>query len=208
MTHTETWVPGVVATPAPFDLPSDAPGLDVVISAQIIRLGAGFVLANHPLLAHAGAAVDAHAGAAVDAHAGAAVDAHTAHAHDLTIQGIAAVAAIAGTNAGFTGLEITDAGAALQTIAGAGATGVQNSVVAAHVVTQPGAHVVTQPGAHAVTQPNDHGAAAHAVTGTTPVVAAVATKVDRNTITLNVNTVLGDLIQLRYIPEGARLRVA
>jgi hypothetical protein len=61
---------------------------------------------------------------------------------------------------------------------------------------------------HTVTQPNDHPAQAHTVTGANPVVSATPTKVDEDTITLNVNTQLGDILVLTYIPVGARLRVA
>jgi hypothetical protein len=49
---------------------------------------------------------------------------------------------------------------------------------------------------------------AHALTGANPVVAAVPTRVDGDTITLDVATVLGDILSLTYLPVGARLQVA
>ena len=48
---------------------------------------------------------------------------------------------------------------------------------------------------------------AHTLSGADPVVAAVPTKVDEDTITLNVNTVAGDLLVLSYIKKGVRLQV-
>lgn len=54
--------------------------------------------------------------------------------------------------------------------------------------------------AHVVTQPS--------LTGANPVVAATPTKVDGGTITLNVNTALGDLLSLTYIAVGVRAKVA
>jgi len=44
-----------------------------------------------------------------------------------------------------------------------------------------------------------------ALTGADPVVAATPTKVDEDTITLNVNTTLGDLLTLIYEAIGARV---
>lgn len=44
-----------------------------------------------------------------------------------------------------------------------------------------------------------------ALTGANPVVAAVATKVTTRTISLSVNTALGDLLTLDYIEAGARV---
>jgi len=102
------------------------------------------------------------------------------------------------------------------TVVGVQATrGVQNNAavqahaggaVDAHVVTQPNAHVVTQPNAHVVTQPADHAIVAHgALTEASPVVAAVPSKVDADTITLDVNTTLGDILTLIYEARGARV---
>lgn len=44
--------------------------------------------------------------------------------------------------------------------------------------------------------------AAHTLTGANPVVACTATRVDENTITLNVATNLGDLLRLSYVALG------
>lgn len=60
----------------------------------------------------------------------------------------------------------------------------------------------------AATQADHATAARHTVSGASPVVAAVPTKVDEDTITLNVNTQLGDLLVLSYVRMGARVRVS
>jgi len=51
-------------------------------------------------------------------------------------------------------------------------------------------------------------AAAMAHAGASPVVTATPTKVDENTITLNVNTALGDLLTLSYVQVGERVKVS
>lgn len=133
----------------------------------------------------AGVTVGNHTQAQV---AGALAD-HAVHAHDFISTGIGGVVANAmGLPAGLNA--INDAGAVgAHTVPGGGASGVQNNAAAQ---------------AHAA------GAAplAHALTGANPIVAAVPTKVDGNTITLDVPTVLGDILSLTYIPVGGRLQVA
>ena len=84
---------------------------------------------------------------------------------------------------------------------GCGATG-------ARYATDTNLATVVTGATHTVTQPNDHAAQAHTVTGANPVVSATPTKVDEDTITLDVNTVLGDILYLTYITSGARLRTA
>ncbi len=206
--HTEQWVPGAIATPNPINLPSYAPGIDAIISAEIVRVGSGFALPDH-LPAAVIAAVDDHAAAAVvaaiDDHAAAAVvaaiDDHPVHGHDITTV-IAAGGGSAVTEPVIPGpLESAGGGqtnpAAVDPLPAA----------QAHAATAvPVAHAATAvPVAHAATAvPVVHGAA----TAADPLVAAVATKVDRDTITLSVDTLLGDILRVRYIPEGARLRVA
>jgi hypothetical protein len=130
-----SFVPGVVATPAPITLPADAPDIDVVVSAQIERIPAAL----------------------------------GAHSHDLVSQGLGgAVANALGLPAGLN--ELDDAGAAaLHTVPGGGATGVQNSA---------------------------------ALTGASPVVAAVPTRRSARTFSLDVNTVLGDLLVIVYQEIG------
>lgn len=54
----------------------------------------------------------------------------------------------------------------------------------------------------------DHATAArHAISGASPVVPATPTKVDEDTIKLNVATQLGDILVLSYVRMGARERV-
>jgi hypothetical protein len=50
--------------------------------------------------------------------------------------------------------------------------------------------------------------ATHTITGADPVVSATPTKVNEDTITLDVDTQAGDILYLTYIPQGARLKVA
>ena len=120
----------------------------------------------------------------------AAIADHAVHAHDFISTGIGgAVANAMGLPAGLDA--INDAGAAgAHTVPGAGASGVQNNAAAQ-------AHAA---GATAVA----HGANV----GANPVVAAAPTKLTTRTISLDVNTVLGDLLILRYREVGERVLVA
>src|SRR3990170_1416687 len=142
-----TWVPGAVVSPNPINLPTGSPPIDRVVAASITRMRAGLGIPNH-----------------AQADVVAALADHAVHAHDLVSQGLGGpVANALGLPAGLNVLN--DAGAAaLHTVPGAGATGVQNNAAAQ-------AHAA---GAAAVA----HGA----LTGADPVVAAVATRVDEDTI--------------------------
>lgn len=105
---------------------------------------------------------------------------HAVHAHDLVSQGLGGVVTNAlGLPVGLNVLN--DAGAAaLHTVPGAGTTGVQNIAAAQ----------------------------AHVVTGGNPVVAAVPTKITRRTFSLDVSTLLGDLLTLNYLEVGERMLVS
>jgi hypothetical protein len=165
-----TFVPGAIATPGAITLPADAPDIDAVVSAQIIRVGNALAIPDH-----------------TPASVVAAIANHAVHAHDLVSQGLGgAVANALGLPAGLNVLN--DAGAAaLHTVPGAGATGVQNNAAAQ---------------AHAATAV----AVAHgAVIPANPVVAAVPTKVTGRTFSLDVNTLLGDLLTISFREMGERV---
>lgn len=151
--HTTIYfIPGAVTAGQNINLPSTAPKIDLVVSAQIFRTPSAVSIANHAALSHTGTAVADHA------------------------TGNANHAACSATSAAYP------TGGSLGTFV-TGAT-------------------------HTVTQPNDHAAQSHTVSGADPVVTAVPTKVDEDTIRLDVNTNLGDLLMLTYIKMGARIRVS
>jgi hypothetical protein len=60
----------------------------------------------------------------------------------------------------------------------------------------------------AATQADHATAERHTLSGGNPVVAATPTRVDEDTITLDVNTVLGDILTLTYVAVGSRQKVA
>jgi hypothetical protein len=170
MARSESWVPGIVGIGANHTLPTGVPAIDRVVSATITRIRAGLGIPNH-----------------AQADIVAALANHPVHAHDLVSQGLGGpVANALGLPAGLNVLN--DAGAAaLHTVPGAGATGVQNNAAAQ---------------AHAAGgAPVAHGAS----TGADPVVAAVPTKVDATRFTLDVATTMGDILTLVYEMVGARV---
>lgn len=139
---------------------------------------------------------------------------HAVHAHDLQVQAGAAVEAFGATGAGVANL----VSASGQTIpGGVGATGIQNYTTPAHAAGgAPIAHGVAADLAHAAgANPVAHGAggapvvhgAGAAVThaAATPVVAATPTIDTTRTITLNVDTLLGDVLTLFYLAVGERV---
>lgn len=197
------WVPGNIVAGVNITIPVAAPGIDAVVGAEIVRLP------TNNVLAHAASLVDtAHGAGAVVIHANADVNPHADHAHDLVSQGTAAPPTVPlGNDVPPTQLEDTGAVGA-HTFAGGGATGIQDYVTPAHVVTQPDDH----PGADIAAALADHAVAAsliaHALTGVDPVVAAMPTRVDSRTISLDVDTELGDLLSLDYYEVGERVAVA
>jgi len=200
------FVPGAIATPNPITLPVTAPDIDAVVGAEIERLPSA-------LSAHAaGAAPVAHAATAAPVvHAGADVDPHADHAHDLISQGVGGAVGVAlGWDAVAPITQLEDAGAvAAHTLAGGGATGVQDQNIPAHVVTQPNNHLP----ADIVAAVDDHPAADIAAgladhVGADPVVAAVPTRLTTRTFSLDVNTLVGDILTLAYLEVGERIAVS
>jgi len=126
-------------------------------------------------------------GAHATADIAAALADHAVHAHALVSQGLGApVTNALGLPVGLNTLE--DAGGvALHTVPGAGATGVQNNAAAQ---------------AHAA------GAAPVTHAGATPVVAAVPTKIDDTHFSLDVATLVGDLLTLIYNEVGEFVRAS
>jgi len=200
------FIPGAIATPNPITLPASAPDIDAVVLAEIERLPSA--LGAHT----AGAAPVAHAATAVPVvHAGADVAAHADHAHDLISQGVAGAVGIAlGWDAVAPIAQLEDAGAAaLHTLAGGGATGVQDEAIPAHGVTQPDNHLP----AAIVAAVDDHPTADIALAladhvGADPVVAAVPTRLTTRTFSLDVNTLVGDLLTINYLEVGERVLVS
>lgn len=193
MVHTEIWVPGNIVTPNAHTLPTGAPGIALITGLQLLRTGSGFAVSAHAgadVSVHTGTDVSAHANAAVDAHANAAVNAH-----------------VPTLNVGTVAADIMhlDDASAFSVPEAAGARELPHVVVQAdaHVFTQADAHTITQPIAHTITQPSNH-----TITGADPVVAAVATRLSRTTFSLDVDTLAGDTLVLRYIQEGYLIQVA
>ena len=116
----------------------------------------------------------------------AALASHAVHAHDLVF-GAAQASAVTSAVGGPPGAL---GAAAAATVAGGGATGVQNLAAAQ---------------AHADgAAPVAHGANV----GASPVVAAVPTMLTTRTLSLDVNTALGDLLTLAYREVGERVLVS
>lgn len=178
MIHEERWIPGAVLAGATHTLPSLAPAIGQIIAASILR--GGFTVTDHAA-ADVVAALADHGAASVVA----AVDDHAVHGHDITT--------VAAAGGGSAMTEPAVAGA-LET-AGAG----QTNTAAVDVLAAAQAHAAT-----AVDVAHAAGAAAvaHTVTAASPTVAAVATKVSTTTLTLDVNTLVGDELVLRYLPIG------
>jgi len=140
---------------------------------------------------------------------------HAVHAHDLQVQAGASVEAFGATGAGVANLM----SASGQTIpGGVGATGIQVYATPAHAagvgpVVHGGvadlAHAVgaTPPPHTAGVNPMAHTATAtdFSHTGADPVVAATPTKSTTRIITLNVDTLLGDILTLYYLAVGERV---
>lgn len=168
--------------------------------------------ADHPL-----AAVAAGVGNHTQAQVVAAILDHPVHAHDLLVA-IAVVAEAFGAS----GVGVTDLESVLgQTIPGAVATGgVQNNAAVQahqaggaavahvagvnvdHVAGANVAHVGVAVLAHVAGAALAHGAAAN------PIVAAVPTAISTRTFSLDVNTLVGDLLSLSYIELGERVLVS
>lgn len=201
-------IPGHVVSPAVIALPTGAPLIDRVVSAEITRIGDTITVAHG-----ASANVIAHADGAVVSHANMAVAAHAAHMHDIITQGAAgAPAVLLGWDAVAPPTQLEDSGAAaLHTFAGGGGTGIQNGALDAHAVTQADAHTPAETIAALADHTGAQVAATlinHAATGVTPVVGATPTRDTARTFHLHVDTELGDLLVLSYVEVGERTLVA
>lgn len=201
-------IPGHVVTGNPITIPTGAPLIDRVVSAEITRIADTITLAH----ADSGAPVG-HADGAVVPHANFAVNDHDPHMHDIISQGTGAPPTVPlGWDAAPAWSQIEDAGAAaLHTFAGGGATSIQNAIPSAHVVVEPDQHTAAVIAAALADHPGADIAAAlnnHAAAGVTPTVAATPTRVTARTLTLNVDTELGDLLTLSYVEVGERQLVA
>lgn len=149
----------------------------------------------------------------------AAIADHAVHTHTLQVQAGAAVEAFGATGAGVADLR----SASGQTIpGGVAATGIQNNAAAqahaaggapaVHAGAADVAHAVgAAPIAHAVgAAAMVHGAGAAPIThvSASPIVAAVPTISTARIITLDVNTLLGDVLVLSYLAVGERILVS
>ena len=201
-------IPGHVISPAVIAIPTGAPLIDRVISAEITRIVDTITLAHG-----ATANVIPHADGAVVSHANMAVAAHAAHMHDIITMGAGGAPPIPiGWDAVAPPTVLQDFGVvATHTLAGGGATGIQNGALSAHGVTQPDDHTP----AETIAALADHTGALvaatlinHAAAAVTPVVAANPTRDTARTFHLNVDTELGDLLVLSYVEVGERTLVA
>ena len=200
-------IPGIVATPAVIALPTGAPSIDRVVSAEITRI------TDTITLGHGAGALFAHADGVVVTHTGLALADHAAHMHDIISMGAAGAPPIPlGWDAVGPPTQLEDFGAvATHTLPGGGATGIQDGALSAHAVTQPADHTPAEIIAGLADHPGADVAAAlinHAALGATPVVAANPTRDNARQFHLNVNTLIGDLLTLSYLEVGERQLVA
>jgi hypothetical protein len=84
-----------------------------------------------------------------------------------------------------------------------------DAVVSAEIIRLPGAFApAALVGADLAATQADHATAARHNVGASPVVATTPTKLTARTISLNVNTALGDLLRLSYQEVGVRVLVS
>jgi len=174
------FVPGNILAGANITIPTAAPDIDAVVVAEITRLPVG--MCN--LVDHLEAAIVATLADHPEADVAAALDNH-ALTPDVTVL----------TPPGIT-IDLGESGTGNLETEAAGAVPLPTciSVHAPSGVPSNVPHTVSG-------VPNDvvHGA------GADPVVAAVPTRVDTRTITLDVDTLLGDLLTLAYHEVGERV---
>lgn len=200
-------IPGNIVATNPHTIPTGAPLIDRVVSAEITRI------TDTITLGHGAGAAFAHADGAVVSHANMAVAAHAAHMHDIISQGAGAPPPIPlGFDAVAPPTQVEDFGAAVaHTFPGGGGTGIQDGALDAHGVTQADDHTPAETIAGLADHPGADIAAAlinHAAAGATPVVAAGPTRDTARTFQLDVDTELGDLLVLSYVEVGERILVA
>jgi len=240
-------IPGVTTAGDAITITVGAPGIAAVIAAEIERVPVALAahpaadivaaLANHTgveILAAIAVHTDAQILAAVADHSGALLAAsignhtqaqvvnaildHAVHAHDLLVGAAGAPGDVYGAVAGGTQHIVA---AAVNLVAGAGATGIRNNAAAqAHGAgVGPLVHAGAADLAHAAgvtAVPHDAGGApvvhgaALAVThaAATPVVGANPIIITTRTFELDVNTLLGDIIILYYLAVGERVPVS
>jgi len=204
---------------------ADHPAADIVAGVAN-HTGANILaaVADHPdaqvlaaIADHSAILLAAAFGNHTQAQVVAAVADHAVHAHDLEVETGAAVEAFGAAGLGTAHL-ISASG---QTIpGGVGATGIQdNAAVQVHAAGAAIAHVAGADVAHvagaaamahiAGGAPVVHGAgAAVGHVGASPVVAAVPTRLSTRTISLDVDTLLGDVVTLYYLAVGERIAVS
>lgn len=170
------WVPGAVVAGVNITIPTSEPDIDAVVAAEITRLPLGLC----GLADHLEAAILATLGDHPEAQVAAALGNHTL---------------LPDTPGAVTNALGEDGLGALETAAGA-AVGMP-TCIDAHA----GSGVPSDLAHAASGVPNDvaHGA------GTDPVVAAVPTLATVRIITLDVNTLLGDMLTLSYLEVGERV---
>ncbi len=194
------WVPGVVAPNTNITIPAEAPDIEIVRSAEITRL-----IDSLTIVHAASATAIAHADGAVVTHANFAVAAHAAHTHGLLTQGQGAPPAVV---IGFTfppvpPITIEDEGAvATHTLPSTAATGIEDTTIAGHAITQPDDH----PAADIAAALADHNVSLalidHATSGVTVAVAATPARQTTRIVQVNVACELGDLLTLHYLEVG------
>ncbi len=178
-----------------------------VIAGVIDHPAAGIIagVIDHPAADVLAGVID-HPAADIDAS----LADHAVHAHDLLVAVGAAVEAYGASGGGVADLESLTG----QTVAGAGVGGgVQNNAAAqahgagaadvAHVAGAAVSHAAGAAAVHAAGVAVTHGVGVDvAHVGADPEVAAVPTKSTTRIITLDVNTILGDLLTLDYLEVG------
>jgi len=203
------FIPGHVVQPAEITIPTGAPLIDRVVSAEITRIADTITLAH----GDSGAPVDHNDGVVVG-HTGFAIADHDPHIHDIITFGAVGAPAggVFGLDAVPVAAELQDSGAlGTHSFAGGGATGIQDGALSAHAVTQPTQHEAADVVLGLHDHPSADIAAAlnnHAAAGVTPVVAATPVRDTARTFHLNVDTELGDLLILSYVEVGERALVA
>lgn len=230
------FAPGANLAAASINIPSYAPYMSSVVSAEILRSTSGVTIDNATVTDHPAAdiaagvadhsqanviaaladhaAADVAAGVADHSQANivAAIADHAVHQHDITTVAAAGGGA-AMTEPAIAGpLETAGAGQTNTNAVDANAAAQAHAAGAAAVAHAAGVAVAhaagAAPVAHAAGVAVTHAAHTHALTGASQVVAAVPTLVDNNTITLDVATNLGDLLRLTYLEEGGVLKVS
>jgi len=171
-----------IVSPNPITLPTTAPDIDAVVTAEIERLPSA--LDDHQQ-AEVIDAIAVHAQALI---VGALAD-HGVHQHDIT------TVAVAGG-----GGAVTDP-AAPGPLESAGGGQVNTGAVDNNAAAQ--AHAA---GAATVAHLVGANPVAHA--GGNPIVAAVPTRITTRTFSLDVNTLVGDLVTLNYLEVGERVLVS